>query len=159
MEQIQSMNMNDVEIAVSGQIPEIQKLTDGYEKLVAENAKMQTTIASLRVDIEKLKGQLGEKVQKAVLSELEGKINTHTKALDANQRKLFEVQNSLNTFVQQPISHTLVENIRKQLTEEIMTNVKALVEPMFDNVRKLIDDKNVETRSMINKAKTFMFHK
>lgn len=136
---------------------ELQRLNDNYEKLSADNAKMRASIAEMRQEIDKLKAQLADKTSKAVLSELEGKINTHTKALDATSKKLFEVQNNVNAFVQQPISHTLIDTIRKQLTEEIMANTRSIIEFQTDKTNRLIEEKNIETRNLINNAKRFMY--
>lgn len=135
-----------------------EKVSDEIQKLNADNTKLRTSIAEMRSEIDKLKAQLADKTSKAVLLELEGKINTHTKALDATSKKLFEIQNNVNTFVQQPISHTLIDTIRKQLTEEIMANTRAIIEFQTDKTNQLIEEKNIEIRHLINNAKKFMYH-
>ena len=137
---------------------ELQKLNDNYEKVISDNTKLRASIMDMRSEIDKLKAQLANKISKAVLLELEGKINTHTKALDATSKKLFEVQNNVNAFVQQPISYTLIDTIRKQLTEEIMANTRSIIEFQADKTNHLIDEKTIETRNMINNAKKFMYH-
>lgn len=123
-----------------------------------EIAQMQTAMVSMRTDIDKLKNIVSDKVSKAVLSELEAKINTHTKSLDATTKKLFELQTNFNAFAQQPMSHTLIETIRKQLTEEIMENTRQIITEQTDRTRKLIDEKFMETRNMISNTKKFMYH-
>jgi hypothetical protein len=138
-------------------IEEIKKLNDNYEKVIADNNKMRSQIAEMRSEIDKLRIQMADKTPKAVLLELEGKINTHSKALDATSKKLFEVQNNVNAFVQQPISHTLIDTIRKQLTEEILANTRSIIEFQTDKTNRLIEEKNMETRNMINNAKRFMY--
>ena len=148
---------NNIRLEVTDQDDEINILTSECEKLSAENIKIQQNQTQLRADLEKLRGQLSDKVSKALLTELEGKINQHTKSLDICQRKIFEFGSKLDKFVDQPISHTLIENIRKQLTEEIIVNVKAYISPLFENTHKLIEEKNNETRCLINKTKSFVF--
>jgi septal ring factor EnvC (AmiA/AmiB activator) len=150
---------NSLSNALSDKTDELQKLIDVCDKLVNENVKLQQSIAQLRTDIEKLKGQLNDKVSKPLFTELECKMNQHTKSIDMCQRKNFEFGTKLEKFIDQPVSHTLVENIRKQLTDEIMTNIKAFVDPLFENTRKLIDEKNNETRLLINKTKNFFYTK
>ena len=130
---------------------------DSNEKILAENASLRSSIAEMKTDLDKFKGMLSDKIPKAVMTELEFKINTHTKALDATAKKLFEVQNNVNAFVQQPVSHSLIESIRKQLTDEIMANTVALMDSRHEQICHLIDDKTSETRNLINNAKKFMF--
>jgi hemerythrin-like domain-containing protein len=134
-------------------------MSDICEKITIEHNKLQQNLIQLRADMEKLKGQINDKASKSLFTELEGKVNQHTKALDNSQRKIFEFGSKLDKFVEQPISHTLIENIRKQLTEEIMVNIKAVIDPLFANTHKLIEEKNNETRGLINKTKGFFYAK
>lgn len=136
---------------------DIKRLTELCEKISAENAKLRTNITEMRTDMDKMKSQLSDKISKAIIMELEGKINTHTKSIDATSKKLFEVQNNVNSFVQQPISHTLIDTIRKQLTEEILANTRSLIEYQTEKTHNLIDEKITETRNQINNAKRFMY--
>ena len=147
--------MEQQETSISPQ--EFQKVSENVEKVMAEQSRLQTSASSLRSDIEKLRVTVAEKVPKAVLNELEGKINAHTKALDTMSKKLFELQNSLNTFIQQPISHTLVDTMRRQLSEEILESVKILMNDQNEAMTKLIDGKITETRGMIQNIKKFAF--
>lgn len=134
-----------------------ENMIDNYNKLAEENAKLTQTVNSLRIDIEKVKNQLSDKVPKAVLAELEGKINMHTKSLDVSSKKLFELQNNLTAYTNQPMSHTLIDTIRKQLTEEIMANTKALIDSQEEKMKQLIDEKNNETRLLVQNVKKFMY--
>jgi hypothetical protein len=136
----------------------VSKLTENFDKLLAEHARMQSSVSSLRTDIEKIKTSVAEKVPKAILTELEGKINNHTKALDTTSKKLFELQNNLNTFIQQPISHTLVDTMKQQITTEILDHIKILLTDQDEAVKQLIDDKIAETKHSIQNMKRFMYH-
>lgn len=150
-------NTNIIEI--SGKIPEIQKINENYDKILAENTKLKSDIASLRSDLEKLKGQMVDKISKPILIELEGKITNHGKAIETSQRKVSELQCSLLTYTQQPISHGIIENMRKQVTDDVIENMKKIFDPQFEGMKKLIEDKNNETRGLVNNAKRFMFQK
>lgn len=135
----------------------VTKISENFDKLIAEHARMQSTITSLRTDIEKLKTSVADKIPKAIMTELEGKINNHTKALDTTSKKLFELQNNLNTFIQQPISHTLVDTMKQQITTEILDHIKVLLTEQDETIKKLIDDKITETKSSIQNIKRFMY--
>jgi chromosome segregation ATPase len=135
----------------------INQITEKFDKLSTEYSRLQTSVSSIRSDIEKIKTSLAEKIPKAILSELEGKINTHTKALDSTSKKLFELQNNLNTFIQQPISHTLVDTMKQQITTEIVDQIKILLADQDETVKQLIDTKIAETKSSIQNMKRFMY--
>lgn len=127
------------------------------EQLQESINKLQSSITNMRTDIEKLRIQVADKVPKAVLSELEGKINHHSKGLDATSKKLFELQNNLTTFIQQPISHSLIDTLRTQLTQEITDSIKKSLFDDIEAVKTLFDEKIDETHKMINNAKRVMF--
>ena len=136
-----------------------ETLNNNYQSLVLENAKLRADVGQLQNKIDTLKAQMSDKVPKVVISELESKISSHTKALDVTAKKMFEMQNNLNTYTQQPISHAFVEAIRKQVLEEVMANTKTLIELQTDNITKMMDTKIIETKQSICNAKRFMFAK
>lgn len=127
------------------------------EKLSLELTKTQASFASLKTDLDKLKSIISDKISKNVFVEIERKINVHTKTLDTYSKKIFELENNVNTFTQQPISHSVIDAIRKQLSDEIMANVTNLMEVQNEKTTKLIDDKTTETIKLINNAKKFMY--
>lgn len=124
-----------------------------------ELKKISDNINKLRIDVDKLKSQMTEKVPKTVLVELESKILNHTKVLDTTSSKLFELQKNLKEFINQPVSHTLMETLRKQLTDEITGNVKKMIESSSSAIMTIIDEKQLEIRELVNKAKRVMFSK
>ena len=137
---------------------EPQKNNDVYEKVLEKQNKIQMDLSSIRSDLDKLKGQLTDKISKAVLSEIENKINNHTKALDATSKKLFDLQSNVNVFIQQPISHTLIDSIKKQLTDDILSTVKSLMTEQKEETQLLLEEAIKETRAQINNSKKFMYH-
>ena len=72
----------DISLVITEPTSEIKKLHEICDKLTSENMKLQNLVSSMRADMDKLKSSLNEKVSKPVFNELEGKINTHSKALD-----------------------------------------------------------------------------
>ena len=127
------------------------------EQLQESINKLQASVSNMRTDMEKLRVQVADKIPKAVLSEIEGKVNHHSKGLDAVSKKLFELQNNLTTFIQQPISHSLIDTLRKQLTLEISESIQKSLSDDIGIVKSSFDDKIDETRKMINNAKRAMF--
>jgi len=137
---------------------EIIKLQGLISSLQSNIDKTQTAISETRTNIDKLKTQLNEKTPKVIFSELETIVKTHTKAIDATSKKLFEVQNNVMLFTQQPVSHTIIDTIRRQLTEEIMANTRAIIDEQTTITHNLIETKNTEVRGMINNVKRFAYH-
>jgi hypothetical protein len=135
----------------------IAGLHSDNEKNSVDPAMLLSTVTGIKSDVDKLKGQISDKITKAVLAEFECKINSHTKALDATSKKLFEVQTNVNTYVQQPLSHTLIDTIRKQLVSEITANTNSVIELQTEKLIKLVDERNKEAYNRINNAKKFMY--
>ncbi len=121
--------------------------------------KIQANMVAIRSDVDKLKATVADKVPKAVLSELEGKISTHTRTLDGIQRKMHELNSQITSFAQQPIANTLLDTLRTQLTQETMEAVKKHVANEISEVKTLIDDKTKELQNVICNAKRVMFHR
>lgn len=142
-------------------ITNLEKITTKHEQQLEQIQesinKLQTSVSNMRTDIEKLRVQVADKIPKAVLSEIEGKVNHHSKGLDAVSKKLFELQNNLTTFIQQPISHSLIDTLRTQLMQEISESIKKSLSDDISMVKSSFDDKIDETRKMINNAKRVMF--
>lgn len=132
------------------------RIEEQLEAINANMQKLQTSIVSLRADFDKLRSQV---VPKAIMSEVESKINTHTKTLDGIQRKMHELNCQITAFAQQPISSTLLDSLRTQLTQETMESVKKLVTTEITDVKSIIDDKVKELQTLIGNAKRVMFHK
>lgn len=144
-----------IPIAETKQNDEImmEKITQIQDSIV----KMQQNISGIRSDVDKLKTQMIDKLPKAVLSEVESKINHHSKAIETSSKKLFELQTNLSSFMQQPMSHTLIDTMRTQLTEEIIDTVKKMILAEVTSLKEMVDEKNIETRGIINNAKKVMF--
>lgn len=128
-----------------------------FDKISSDMIKLQASFTSLRTDLDKLKSVLSDKVSKSMFAEIESKINLHTKTLDSHSKKIFELENNVNTFTQQPISHSVIDAIRKQLSDEILTKITEMIDVQNEKTTKLIEDKNNETRLLINNAKKFMY--
>lgn len=157
-EEVQSTTKNTQD--TTGQKPdaEIRKLIDIIEKMQAENTKLKSSIGDMRIDVDRLRAVISDKPSKAIITELEGKIGIHTKALDVVSKKMYEMQANVTAFVQQPVSNTLLETLRKQLMDEIMANTRSLIEFQIEKTNRTFEDKIIETRGMINNAKRFMYH-
>jgi septal ring factor EnvC (AmiA/AmiB activator) len=138
------------------QQPEKNRVDEQLEAINTNMQKLQTSIASLRTDFDKLRSQV---VPKAIMGEVENKINTHTKTLDGIQRKMHELNCQITAFAQQPISNTLLDSLRTQLTQETMESVKKLVTSEITDVKSLIDDKVKELQTIIGNAKRVMLHR
>lgn len=127
--------------------------------ILDELRHINENISKLRTDVDKLKTQMLDKVPKSVLVELDSKILNHTKILDSNTSKLYELQKNVKEFVNQPVTHTIVDTLRKQLTEDVLTTVKKMLEVSADDIKGLIDIKINEVRGAINSAKRVLFYK
>jgi len=130
---------------------------DQFEKMMDMMNKLQTNVTSLRTDVEKLRTQMADKVQKAVLSEIESKITHHSKSIDATSKKLFDLQNNLSSFIQQPISHSLIDTLRTQIAQEITESIKKVVATDISELKTVVEEKITETKNMIQNAKRAMF--
>jgi predicted RNase H-like nuclease (RuvC/YqgF family) len=137
----------------------INSLTSKIDELGLKMGQMQSTIDKLSSENEKLKNQVSDKISKFIFAELENKIIGHTKSIDTQSKKLFELQNNVHAFVQQPIALSVIDNIRKQIIDEIMENVQTKINELSDQVYGDIDKKTAETLKQINNAKRVMFHK
>lgn len=135
----------------------IETQDEGLKKLMEDNTKLNTNLAMMKVDIDKLKTQMNDKVSKMILSELESKINAHSKAIESLSRKLYEINNNVNTFVQQPVSQTLIETMKKQLSNDILHALQPIIEHKNMEINKNFDDKITELRNQINNTKKFIY--
>lgn len=134
-----------IEIVVTEQAQEFKNLYD--------------SIKTIKSDLEKIKEKSVDKFVRSVISQLEDTVRTHTKSIDNISKKMFELQTNLTSYVQQPISHTLIETIRKQLTDEILANTKEIIDARSSEILHIVDEKIDETRKQINNTKKFMFYK
>jgi len=120
---------------------------------------IQDSVSSMKNDVEKLKSQVVDKVPKAVLAELESKLNTHSKSIESFSKKLYELQNNLNAFTQQPVTQIMIETIRRQLTEEIMANVTSMFNEHVAKTNASVEAKHDELKSILQNTKRFVFHR
>lgn len=118
---------------------------------------LQTNIIGIRSDLDKLKMQIDNKVSKQVITELEGKIIQHTKSLDVMAKKMMDMQSNLREFSQQPISHTLIDTIKKQLTDEIMEKVLGSITESNEKLQKSFDEKITEIKNTMALTKRAFF--
>jgi predicted transcriptional regulator len=124
-----------------------------------EFVKLNETITTMKTDIDKLKAQMVDKVQKAVLAELESNLNNHSKLIESFSNKLCELQNNLNTFTQKPVTQIMIETIRRHLTEEIMANVTTMFDKHVEKTNANIESKHEEMKHTIQNAKRFAYVK
>jgi chromosome segregation ATPase len=149
---IQNIDLND----------DIQERFDAlqnkYDELETKLSQLDSTINKLVEDNVKLKNMISDKIPKFIFAELENKLNNHTKSIDVQSKKLFELQNNVHAFIQQPIAYSVIDNIRKQISDEIMENVNVIVSNLSEKLSSDIDTKNTDTRKLINNAKRFIYH-
>lgn len=129
---------------------EINKITESLNKI-------QISLNTTKQDVEKLKIQHMDKVSKGVFVELENRVNTHSKGLESISRKVNELNTSFKAFSEQPISFAVIEGIQKHVEETMLREVKILIDSYTNELRRLIDEKNAETRQMVQNTKKFMY--
>ena len=137
---------------------QLDTLQNKYDALETKMTQMENIINKLSDDNGKLRNMMSDKISKFIFTELENKINNHTKSIDVQSKKLFELQNNVHAFIQQPIAYSVIDNIRKQISDEIMENVQIIVNDLSEKLSSDIDTKNSETRKLINNAKKFIYH-
>lgn len=136
----------------------LDALQNKYDVIETKMSQMENIINKLSDDNGKLRNMMSDKISKFIFTELENKINNHTKSIDVQSKKLFELQNNVHTFIQQPIAYSVIDNIRKQISDEIIENVNLIVNDLSEKLSSDIDAKNAETRKLINNAKKFIYH-
>lgn len=135
----------------------LQEISQKLTQLNDTINKFQISINSFKQDNDKMKGQITDKISKAVLVELENKVNTHGKALEATTKKLHEMQQGLNAFIQQPISSGVIDKLRKQIVDEIMMNVNKIMASNNDTNKKFIDEELEKVKGVVNNSKKFLY--
>lgn len=141
------------------------KLSGGDELIVKLNQlneninKLQISVNAMRADIDKMKAQQMEKISRSVFAELENRVNMHSKGLETFSKKLCELHSNVTAMASQPISFQIIDGIQKHLEEIILREVASIIETNTEHLKKIIEEKNQETRSIVNRTKTFMFTK
>jgi predicted translin family RNA/ssDNA-binding protein len=149
-----------IQDSLSSMKNDVEKLKTHIDKIPKiDTAPINDSISSMKNDIEKIKAHVVDKVPKAVLAELESKLNNHSKSIDSFSKKLYELQNNLNAFTQQPVTQIMIETIRKQVTEEIMANVTSMFEEHVKKTNTAVETKHDELKSILQNTKRFVFHK
>lgn len=151
--------ISDTNTEDAKKLPGVDDIAAKYAQLSDALNKIQISVTALRSDVDKLKVQQTEKVSRAVFSELEGRVNIHSKGIESTSKKLCELNGNLTTFTSQPISFQVIEGIQTHLEEIIIKEVRCIIEAHSEELKKLIDDRDVEIRKMLNNTKRFMFNK
>lgn len=145
------LNMSDSGLElVIGQSPEIKRMLD-------ENARLNATVNSLKIDVETMKKQLADKVSKAVWGELENKILTHTKALDGTAKKMNDIQTNV-VGVGQSLTYPAIEAMKKQIVDEMTATINTLMTTYQEKTNKMIDERIGVINTQLTNAKRVMFH-
>lgn len=138
-------------------LPGVDDIVAKYAQLSTAIEKMQISLNTLRSDMDRIKSSQNEKISRAIFAELENRVNAHGKGLESTSRKLCELNGNLTTFTSQPISFQVIESIQKHLEEIITKEVLTMIESRNDELKKLIEDKNTETRNIIMNAKRALY--
>lgn len=128
-------------------------------QLIEKINRIASDITTIKSDFDKIKTQLNDKVSKIMLQEIESKIINHAKILDTTSKKMNDLQNNIATFVNQPISEKMMEELRKQLTCEIMNNITTMLDEHNKSTEILIEKKLQSLHQQLSNTKHLLFNK
>lgn len=104
-------------------------------------------------DIEKLKQNMKDKVAKAALMELNEQINVHAKLLGDLSRKIYEMKINLESFMNNPLGTTFIDEFKEKITNEILANARTIIDENSHKIHKYVEERIDQTNKKIDSAK------